>query len=75
MPRRDTIILRACEECGFIAQIVKNWKGSAPNGTIECPNCKKFTFNLRSREWIEYACWKGTIGPGRQLQNIIKEAG
>ena len=67
-------VKRACEKCGFTADVVKNWEGTAPNGVIECPNCKAFSLELRTDEWMRYAYWKGTLGPGRLLREKIKES-
>ena len=73
MAKKLQTVHRACVECGFVAEVVKNWNGKAPNGIIECPNCKKFTLELRSQDWMNYAYWKGTLGPGRILREAIKK--
>ena len=68
------IVKRACECCGYCTDVVKNWEGEAPSGVIQCPNCNAFSLKLRTDEWMRYAYWKGTVGPGRALRERIKES-
>ena len=38
---------------------------------MQCPTCKNIEFNKAGE--CGYCIWKGTIGPGAQLRQIIKE--
>lgn len=72
MGKALTYVHRCCEACGHTVKVVKNREGQAQSGTIQCPGCGRFTLELRSDEWMRYAYWKGTIGPGRILRETIR---
>ena len=73
MAKKDMIIHRVCRYCYEYTQVVKDWKGVAPPGTIECPKCGRFGLELRTVSQIEYMEWKGDIGAGKRLKELIKE--
>jgi hypothetical protein len=72
MAKKEMIVHRVCRYCHEYTQVVKNWEGPPPPGTIECPKCKRFGLELRTVSQIEYMEWKGTIGAGKQLRETIK---
>lgn len=71
---KEIIIHRVCRYCYKYTQTVKDWNKEIPPDTIECPNCKRFGLELRTISQIEYMEWKGIIGYGKQLRDMIKEA-
>ena len=69
---KEMIVHRVCKYCYNYTQVVRDWLGPAPVGTIECPKCHRFGLDLRTISQIEYMEWKGEIGAGKMLREIIK---
>ena len=73
MTKKEMIVHRVCRYCHKYTQVVRDWQGPAPAETVECPTCHRLGLDLRTVSQIEYMEWKGEIGAGRMLREIIKE--
>ena len=63
---------RACSSCGHYEPEPLRDKYTVPK-QIVCPRCDKRTFNLKTYAEISYLEWKGEIGAGRMLREVVKE--
>lgn len=64
-------IVRCCEACGYTIEEDKI-SPEAQRSTIQCPGCERLSLKIRDHEWMRYAYWKGTIGPGRMLREVVR---
>ena len=62
---------RACSSCGHYEPEPLGGGYTVPK-QIVCPRCDKRTFNLKSYDEMSYMEWKGEIGAGRMLREIVK---
>ena len=63
---------RACSSCGHYEPEPLGGGYAVPEQVV-CPNCDKKTFNLKTHDEMAYLEWKGEIGAGRMLREIVKE--
>ena len=73
MAKKKPTHWRTCSCCWHYAPELIPGPAWDKKERVECPSCGAMSFTLKTADQMAYLEWKGTIGAGRQLKQIIKE--